>query len=131
LGRSVSPPGSDQIKYADGKKGFISSSFLEGPIATPGWGVTPPKPTYKPEPGYTPEAQRDHIEGTVVLTIIIDWRGDVVDVKERSAPLGDGLDQMAMDTVKTWKFNPAMRDGMPVSVRVSVEVGFRLYRNSP
>ena len=32
-----------------------------------------------------------------------------------------------MDTVKTWKFKPAMKDGKPVPCKVSVEVGFRLF----
>jgi len=29
--------------------------------------------------------------------------------------------------VKTWKFEPAMKDGHPVSVQINVEVSFRLY----
>ena len=30
-----------------------------------------------------------------------------------------------MDTVKTWKFTPATRKGVPVPVRVMVEIDFR------
>jgi protein TonB len=62
----------------------------------------------------------------VKLSIVIDTEGNVSDVQESSAPLGDGLDQSAIDTVKKWRFNPATRDGVPVAVRVAVEVGFRL-----
>jgi hypothetical protein len=29
--------------------------------------------------------------------------------------------------VKTWKFVPAMKDGRPVAVQISVNVTFRLY----
>ena len=41
--------------------------------------------------------------------------------------LGMGLDQKAIDAVKRWKFEPAMKDGKPVAVQINVEVNFRLY----
>lgn len=100
-----------------------TSSSLTGTNAR----VTPPAPTYKPEPGYTPQARHDKIEGTVVLWIIVDSQGDVTDAREVSKPLGDGLDEKAIETVKTWKFKPATRNGVPVPVRIIVEITFQLY----
>ncbi len=41
--------------------------------------------------------------------------------------LSDGLDQKAIESVRQWKFEPATKDGVPVAVRVNVEVQFRLY----
>jgi TonB family protein len=41
--------------------------------------------------------------------------------------LGFGLDQKAIDAVRNWKFNPALKDGRPVDVQISVEVEFHLY----
>jgi TonB family protein len=38
-----------------------------------------------------------------------------------------GLDEKAMDAVKQWKFSPGLKDGIPVAVRVNIEVSFRLY----
>jgi protein TonB len=38
-----------------------------------------------------------------------------------------GLDEKAIETVKTWKFDPAMKDGKPVAVQIIVEVAFHLY----
>jgi len=32
-----------------------------------------------------------------------------------------------MEAVKSWKFDPARKDGSPVAVQVNVEVNFRLY----
>ena len=126
LGRVVAPPGVDKVQYADGKEGFVSNSYLESPIATIGNGVTAPSPVYQPAASYTPEARHDRIEGVVKLWIVIDPQGYVSDIQESSEPLGGGLDQSAIDTVKKWRFNPATRDGVPVAVRVAVEVGFRL-----
>jgi len=38
-----------------------------------------------------------------------------------------GLDEKAIETVRTWRFAPAMKDGLPVPVQVSIEVNFRLF----
>ncbi len=127
----VSPPGMDKIRYADGKEGYVANSYLELPIATPGGSVTAPSIIYKLDPPYTPEAARDKIEGTIKLWIVVDTQGNVTDVQEGSAPLGDGLDQSAMDTVKKWRFIPATRSGAAVPVRVTVEVSFRLRHKAP
>jgi TonB family protein len=126
--RVAAPPGVSKIRYADGKEGFVANSYVETPMATPGGAITEPIPTYKPDPGYTPEARRDSVEGTLKFWIVVDAEGNVSDIKEMSDPLGDGLDKSAIDTVKSWKFIPAKRDGFPLAVRVAVEVTFRLYK---
>ncbi len=131
VGPAVSPPGMDKIQYAGGKEGFISNSYLELPIATPGGSVHAPAVIYKPDPPYTHEALRDKIEGSVKLWIVVDTQGNVTDVQETSEPLGYGLDKSAMDTVKTWRLVPATRGGAAVPVRVMVEVSFRLGKGAP
>jgi TonB family protein len=131
LEKVTAPPGFDKVHYAVGKDGYIADSYLAAPLATPGEGVTAPIPNYKPEPGYTPEARRAGIQGKVTLAIVVDTQGEVTDVQEVSEALGGGLDKIAMDTVKTWKFTPAMRKGVPIPVRVNVEINFRLYHDTP
>jgi outer membrane biosynthesis protein TonB len=41
--------------------------------------------------------------------------------------LGMGLDEKAIETVKTWRFEPGLKDGHPVNVEMAVEVDFHLY----
>jgi TonB family protein len=41
--------------------------------------------------------------------------------------LDPGLDQNAINTIKTWKFKPAMKAGQAVPCRVMVEVSFRIF----
>ena len=53
-------------------------------------------------------------------------KGNVTDARV-AKPLGLGLDEKAQETVRTWRFKPAMRNGTPVPVRVIVEVSFRLF----
>ncbi len=91
-----------------------------------GNGVSEPVPIYKPDPAYSEEARKAKYQGTVVLWIVVDAAGGVTDCKVVK-PLGLGLDEKAMETVKTWKFKPAQRNGTAVPVRVMVEVSFRLF----
>lgn len=113
--------GIDKILLAGGKEGFVQDSHLSSEY------VTAPVPTYKPEPAYTPQARHDKIEGKVVLWIVIDAEGDVADAREVSQRLGDGLDEKAIETIRTWKFKPAEVEGVPVAVRVIIEIQFRLF----
>jgi TonB family protein len=97
-----------------------------GGIYSVGGNVTAPIPIYKPEPPYSEEARKAKYQGTVVLWIIVDAHGNVTDLRVVK-PLGLGLDDKAVETVRTWKFKPAMRNNIPVPVRVGVEVSFRLF----
>lgn len=90
--------------------------------------VSPPAPIFKPDPAYTKQAGKKKVTGVVVLLIVVDTRGNVTDVQQVSKPLGGGLDEKAIETVRTWKFNPALRNGVPVRVRVTVEISFRLFQ---
>jgi TonB family protein len=42
-------------------------------------------------------------------------------------PVGRGLDEKALEAVRTWKFKPATLGGVPVTVRMVVEINFKLY----
>ncbi len=97
-----------------------------GGVYSVGGNVTAPIPIYKPEPPYSEEARKAKYQGTVVLWIIVDAQGNVTDLRVVK-PLGLGLDEKAVETVRTWKFKPAARNGVPVPVRVGVEVTFRLF----
>jgi periplasmic protein TonB len=97
-----------------------------GGVYSVGGNVSAPIPIYKPEPPYSEEARKAKYQGTCVLWIVVDAQGNVDDAQVVK-PLGMGLDENALNTVKTWKFKPAMRNGAPVPVRVMVEVQFRLF----
>lgn len=97
-----------------------------GGLYSVGGNVSAPIPIYKPEPPYSEQARKAKYQGTVVLWIVVDSQGNVTDAQVVK-PLGMGLDENAVTTVKTWKFKPAMRNGAPVPVKVMVEVSFRLF----
>ena len=99
--------------------------------------VSAPVPIYKLEPAYTQEAKEAKLEGTVVLSIVIDSAGKVSQAnvmrnrlvfKETGAEANEdlGLAKKAVDCVVQWKFKPAQKDGKPVAVKATVEMNFRL-----
>jgi TonB family protein len=88
--------------------------------------VTGPRPIYSPDPEYSEEARKAKYQGTVLLWIQVGADGKVHDVRVLRT-LGLGLDEKAIEAVKTWKFEPARKDGQPVTVQMNVEVSFHLY----
>jgi protein TonB len=97
-----------------------------GGVFTMGRGITAPRAIYDPEPEYSDEARRVKHQGVVTLSLVVDQQGRARDIHVARS-LGMGLDEKAMDAVKQWKFSPGMKDGIPVAVRVNIEVSFRLY----
>jgi TonB family protein len=89
-----------------------------------GKGVTPPKVLRKPDPKYSKEAERDHIQGTALYTLIVDRSGHPRDI-ELLSPIGYGLDEKGLEAIQQWVFAPGMKDVAPVNVRAQVEVSFR------
>jgi TonB family protein len=120
-----------------GSGGGVGSG--RGPGVGPGWGggigggpyrvgggVSAPRVTYQPDPEYSEEARKAKYQGTVVLWVVIGPDGRPHDIRVQRT-LGMGLDEKAIEAVRTWKFDPARLNGNPVAVQINVEVNFRLY----
>jgi TonB family protein len=90
-----------------------------------GGGVSPPTLIFKVEPEYSEEARKAKFQGTVVLFVVVDEKGNPRDIQVQR-PLGLGLDQKAIEAVQKWKFSPGKKDGKPVAVQATIEVNFRL-----
>jgi len=90
-------------------------------------GVTAPIILKYVRAGYTNEARRAGIEGTVVMEAVIRINGDVTDVRvTHSLDPMFGLDMQAIAAVRQWRFRSALKDGKPVDVRMECEMTFKL-----
>jgi TonB family protein len=89
-------------------------------------GNAPPRAIYQPEPEFTELARHKKFQGVVGMNVVIDITGQVSNIKIVK-PLGMGLDEEAVRTVKRWRFTPAQRHGQPVAVPTYIEVDFHLY----
>jgi TonB family protein len=99
---------------------------IGGGVFRVGGGVSAPRALDTPDPDYSEEARKAKYQGTCVLWLIVGPDGKPRDIKVARA-LGMGLDEKAIEAVRNWKFEPAMKDGKPVAVQINVEVNFRLY----
>jgi protein TonB len=79
------------------------------------------------QPRYTEVARHAGIQGTVVMDAVIDEHGRVQNVQVVKA-LSMGLNQAAVDAVRTWTFKSSTLANRPVSVFYTLTVNFTLQR---
>jgi TonB family protein len=103
----------------------LSTTVLNRPPANASGEVTPPMGVYEPAPSYTKKARKSGVEGVVVLSVAIGKDGRVHEARVVK-PLGSGLDEEAVKTVRTWRFKPALRDGEPVATNLLLSIPFKL-----
>jgi len=106
--------------------GAGSGGGIGGGVYKVGGGISAPEAISSPDPDYTEEARKAKKQGTCVLWLIVDSAGQPRDIKVVRG-LGLGLDAKALEAVRQWRFHPALKDGKPVDVQISVEVEFHLY----
>src|SRR5260370_17572842 len=90
-----------------------------------GGGVSAPSVIFKVEPEYSEEARKAKFQGTVVLFVVVDEKGNPRDLKV-IRPLGLGLDQKAIDAVENGRSKPSIKDGQAVPLKATIDVKFRL-----
>ncbi len=79
-----------------------------------------------PAPHYPPLSRRLGEEGRVILRVFVDEKGLPARIEIRSSSKYERLDNIALETVKQWKFVPARRGDQPVSAWVLVPISFSL-----
>lgn len=103
-----------------------SQAGTGGGVFRVGGGVSAPTAIFSPDPDYSDEARKAKYQGVVVLHLTVGPDGKPRDIQV-ARTLGMGLDEKAIEAVKTWRFDPARKDGQPVAVAVNIEVNFNLY----
>lgn len=81
---------------------------------------------YCPNPTFTDEAVKTKYQGSVVLRLVVTEDGKAAHVSVVHG-IGMGLDERALEAVKTWRFRPARGPNGPEAVWVTVEVMFRQF----
>ena len=97
-----------------------------GPFKKAGGAVTPPQVLEQGTPDYSEEARRVRYQGSLQLGLTVNTEGAPGDICVEQG-LGMGLDERAIASVSNWKFEAGRENGVPVPVRIKVEVSFALY----
>jgi len=101
-----------------------SEPLRSGQFVTFGPGVVPPERLSGAIPDYPPAARERGMEGSPVVDIWIDEKGNVMDVAIIESA-GAMLDGAVLEAVAGWKFRPATVGGTAVSVRLTLQHLFR------
>jgi len=73
------------------------------------------------------EAVDANAQGTVYITMVVTKKGRIKDVKVKNDPVGYGCAEEAMRVLKKMpRWKPAKMNGVPVAVRYTVPVTFKL-----
>jgi beta-lactamase regulating signal transducer with metallopeptidase domain len=131
------------INLQEGSPGTTRASASPGSehqdVDLPGYykvgnGVTAPHVVYAPDPKYDPEAKAAKSQGVAVYRVGVGSNGLVKELRfvrshddVNGGELMPGLIQNGLDSLRTWRFEPALKDGKAVPVQVNVEVNFRLF----
>ncbi len=77
-------------------------------------------------PLYPAHARRRRIEGEVTVLFTVNTEGRVQEIEVLSGEPVDVFETAARRAVDHWRFRPALKDGVPVPVRVRQVIRFRM-----
>jgi TonB family protein len=77
------------------------------------------------EAEFTDAARRAKYQGKCLISFIVDRNGLPQDLRV-VRPLDYGLTEESIVAVKKYRFKPAMKNGEPIPVKITIEVNFRL-----
>jgi len=108
-------PGAGEATAADRARDVFELQALDEPA----------RPLFQSPPNYPSELRRRKIEGTVFVVFVVDPQGKVENLRvERSSD--PGFEQAALDAVRRWRFEPAVRGGAKVPSRMRIPIRFAL-----
>ena len=89
---------------------------VEGQLVELGPDVTPPVRVEGEPAPYPDAARRRGVRGTITVDMIVDETGRPTELQvvESAGPI---LDEAVLEAVRTWRFEPARKDGVRVKVR--------------
>ena len=88
-------------------------------------GMIAPHAVHAPDPKYNDLARELRISGSIIFAVTIEPNGSVDQIKIVQ-PMGLGMDDAAVDTLRQWRFRPATKDGVPVAWSAWVKINFHL-----
>jgi len=121
--------------YEKGEGGGVGDGkFRIGgrPPGLPGDGIPVMSDKYKPtilyreKAKYTEDARQNKVQGTVVLTVVFGADGRIRDIRVVHG-LPYGLTETSVEAAQRIRFQPAVNNGKPMSVRATLEYNFALY----
>ncbi len=122
---TVSPPVSPEITKVLSETPTAAAMAGTGRFGQQSGPVIAPVPLDAPTAHYTDAARKAKIMGDCLVRFIVDAYGIPQNPKIVKS-LDPGLDQEAIKAVMHYRFKPAMRNGQPVPVFLTIAINFKL-----
>jgi TonB family protein len=90
-----------------------------------GGGVAQGNLLSKVQPVYPAAAKANHVQGSVVLEMVISKDGVPSEIQVKSSP-SDDLSASALNAVRQWRYKPTLLDGNPIEVITTVLCNYSL-----
>lgn len=101
-----------------------SSAEITPPVTT--LPITQANYLNNPRPAYPRQSRRLGEQGTVLLAVQIDTDGTAAEVRVNHSSGYTRLDQLALTTVRAWRFVPGKKAGVPQKMWVNIPIDFIL-----
>jgi TonB family protein len=83
------------------------------------------EPVYSPEPEISPELKEQCFKSCCIAKFLINAEGQT-SVQLLTSSGSSEVDEIAIDTLRRWKFKPAQLDGKPVESSRKIRVEFEI-----
>ena len=99
----------------------------EGDLVRPGAGVKPPVLVSLTKPEYPAMARRMKVEGTVIVSLLVDETGRVAETRlESGVSQKVGINEAALAAARSAVFSPATKSGVRVKMWYQLKIPFKL-----
>jgi len=102
----------------------VAPPLVEGSLVEVDAAVVPPVKLSGASAPYPERARRAKLYGTVAVGMVINAQGEPTELAIAESA-GEILDDAVIAAVRTWRFTPATKDGIKVSVRWLVRQRFQ------
>jgi len=93
------------------------SDVTRGDLVGPGTGVIEPTLVAPPTIVYPPMARERRVTGKVIVLVLVDEDGNVMETRlQQGIPSKTGVNKAVLDGVRTARFRPATKNGIPVKM---------------
>jgi TonB family protein len=125
---AVAPPPVERepVETAPEESAPVAEQVSRGDLVGPGPGVVEPALIAPPRVNYPPMARQQRIAGRVVVLVLVTEKGVVSQARVQSGIGGrSGLDGAVLGAVRSSRFRPATKNGIPVKMWRTVVVDVR------
>ena len=124
------PPAADAGSSVSAGDALPSADSIGKPLQV-GGPIGAPVPIYQPDPEYSAAAIQKKVRGTCLIAATVDVNGFPRSLHVVKS-LDPALDRNAVESVRTWRFWPALKDrSLAVPVEITIAASFQAYKNVP